>query len=110
MPAAKKESSKVTKKPEAKPQAKVEKKAAKPAPKKEEKKPAKPAAKSSSKTYMLTYRAEQRKWAIKIKGGEKVIKYFNTKAEAEEYLEELADNQGASVSIKKKDGKFQKKH
>lgn len=59
---------------------------------------------------MLSYRKEDKKWLIKIKGGEKPIKLFKTKAEAEEYLEEMADNQGASVSIKKRDGKFQKKH
>ena len=64
----------------------------------------------ASKTYLLSYRKEDKKWIIKISGGEKVIKTFKSIAEAEEYLEEMADNQGANVSVKKKDGKFQKKH
>lgn len=63
---------------------------------------------AASKTYHLTYRKDVDKWQIILTHGEKAIKLFKTKAEAETYLKELAANQKANVSIKKKDGKFQK--
>jgi hypothetical protein len=63
----------------------------------------------TSKTYLLSYRKEDRKWQIIQFKGKKAIKLFDTKAEAEAYLKVLAKNQDANVSVKKKDGKFQKK-
>ncbi len=62
----------------------------------------------TKKTYHLTYRQDKRQWQIILTHGDKAIKLFNTKAEAQVYLDKLADNQNANVSIKKKDGKFQK--
>lgn len=48
-------------------------------------------------------------WQVKIEGGKKATKRFNTKAEAEVYAKKLADNQGTIVMRQKKDGKLQKK-
>ena len=56
------------------------------------KKPAakKPAEKESKKVYHLTKRKEDDMWAITFVGGEKAVKLFKTKKEAEEYLEVLS--------------------
>ena len=122
-PAAKTTATKKTaeKKTAAKPAAKkttaTKTTATKPAAKKTaEKKPAaKPAAakkpaekKAPAKKQYITYRAEDRKWALTVQGGEKATKLFNTKAEAEEYAKTVAKNQGSKVVRQKKDGKFQK--
>ncbi len=48
-------------------------------------------------------------WQVKIEGGERATKRFNTKAEAEEYAKKVAKNQNTSVTRRKKDGTFQKK-
>ncbi|MBR1937893.1 MAG: DUF2188 domain-containing protein [Spirochaetales bacterium] len=47
-------------------------------------------------------------WAVKRQSSEKVIKYFKTKVEATEYLVKVSENQGTSVVIRLKNGKFQK--
>ena len=47
-------------------------------------------------------------WGIRRKGSEKIIKYFKTKVEATEYLVQVSENQGTSVIIRLKNGKFQK--
>ena len=93
----------VPKKEEKKP-AKVEKKPA--APKKVEKKPAKVEKKASepTKVYHLTKRKEDDMWAITFVGGSKPVKLFKTKKEAEEYLEVLTKNQGASALIRNSKG------
>lgn len=82
---------KVAKKEEKKPVKKVEKK---PAPKKED----------PTKVYHLTKRKEDGMWAITFVGGQKAIKLFKTKPEAEAYLETLAENQGASALIRNSKG------
>ena len=68
--------------------------AKKPAPKKED----------PTKVYHLTKRKEDGMWAITFVGGQKAVKLFKTKKEAEEYLATLADNQGASALIKNSKG------
>ena len=50
-----------------------------------------------TKTYHVAKREKDGKWTVKFAGGEKVIKTFDTKKEAEEYVEQLAENQGATV-------------
>ncbi len=113
-PAAKKEPANKT---AAKPAAE-KKTAAKPAAKKEAapkaaaaKKPAaKTASKKESKTYLISKNVEKNKWQVKAYGAERVLKYFVTKAEAEEYVKGLmANNENATVHKKKVNGKFQKK-
>ena len=104
-PAEKKEVAKpaAEKKAAAKPAAK--KTAAKPA---TEKKAAAP--KKDSKTYLISPNSEKNKWQVKAHGAERVLKYFNTKKEAEEYVKGLqANNSNAKVHKQKKDGTFQKK-
>lgn len=112
-PAAKKETAAkpAAKKTATKPAAE-KKTAAKPAAKKETapKAAAKPAAKKESKTYLISPNAEKNKWQVKAYGAERVLKYFNTKKEAEEYVKGLqANNENAKVHKQKKDGTFQKK-
>lgn len=47
-------------------------------------------------------------WAVKRQGSDKVIKYFKTKVEATEYIVKVSENRKTSVSIKLKNGKYQK--
>ena len=83
--------------------------AKKPAPKKAApaKKPAaKPAAskESDTKVYHLTKRKEDGMWAITFVGGQKAVKLFKTKKEAEEHLATLTKNQGATALIRNSKG------
>ena len=115
-PAEKKEVAKpaAEKKTAAKP---AEKKPAATKPAAEKKTAAKPAAekkaaapKKDSKTYLISPNSEKNKWQVKAHGAERVLKYFNTKKEAEEYVKGLqANNSNAKVHKQKKDGTFQKK-
>ena len=110
--------------------AKKETKAAKPAakkeaPKKEAPKKAEPkkaapkkaepkeAPKKNTASYHLSKRASDGKWQVFRAGSDKVIKLFNTKAEAEEYVKKMAENQGVAylthASKGKNKGKIQKK-
>ena len=110
--------------------AKKETKAAKPAakkeapkkeaPKKVEPKKAAPkkaepkeAPKKNTASYHLSKRASDGKWQVFRAGSDKVIKLFNTKAEAEEYVKKMAENQGVAylthASKGKNKGKIQKK-
>ena len=76
----------------------------KPEPKKPE--PKKPAAKKDepTKVYHLTKRKEDDMWAITFVGGQKPVKLFKTKKEAEEYLAVLTKNQGATALIRNSKG------
>lgn len=49
-------------------------------------------------------------WQVKRANAQKALKRFDTKAEAEAYAKQVANNQGESVIRKKKNGAFQKKH
>ena len=51
----------------------------------------------AKKVYHVSKRAEDGKWAVKFAGGEKVIKLFDTKAEALAYTDKMAENQGGTV-------------
>jgi len=67
---------------------------------------------SNDKAYHVAKRKEDGKWAIKLEKGEKVIKLFDTKIEAENYARQLAENQDARfvthASKGKNKGKIQK--
>ena len=123
-PAAKKAEPKAEeKKPAAKKAApaKEEKKEAPKAAKPEEKKPAakkaeakdEDAPKKNNASYHLSKRASDNKWQVFRAGSDKVIKLFDTKAEAEEYTKRMAENQGVSylshASKGKNKGRIQKK-
>ncbi len=90
--------------------AKEVKKAAKPAakPAKAEAKPAaKPAAKEAKegkKVYHVAKR-EDGMWQVKFAGGEKAIKLFKTKVEAEAYSKKMAENQGGALLMHNSKGK-----
>lgn len=90
----KKAAPKVTKKPEAKKET--------PDKKVEEKKPT--SKEGPTKVYHLTKRKEDDKWAITFVGGQKAVKLFKTKKEAEEYLATLTKNQGATALIRNSKG------
>lgn len=60
--------------------------------------------------YMVIYDKEKKDWVIKKTGALKASKRCKTKKEALEFVEKYAENQDLNISIKKKDGKFQKKY
>ena len=67
--------------------------------KKEEVKKAAPVAskeekKDSKRVYHVSKRESDGMWQVKFAGGEKVIKLFKTKVEAEAYTKQMAENQG----------------
>lgn len=68
----------------------------------------------AKKVYHVSKRAEDGKWALKFAGGEKVIKLFDTKAEAEEAAKKMGANQDATVLVHNskgaKAGKIAKAH
>ncbi len=53
----------------------------------------------AGKVYHVSKRKEDGKWQVFISGSDKVIKLFATKAEAEEYCEKMAKNQGATLLV-----------
>lgn len=65
-------------------------------------------AKSESITYRVTPDKERNKWRVKADGAARAIGYYNTKEEALKKAEDLkSKNKKASLSVHKKDGKFQ---
>ena len=110
------------KKPEKKPAAKKPEKkpvAKKVEPKKSAAKAKKPGEKvkeepkKNNASYHLSKRASDGKWQVFRAGSDKVIKLFDTKAEAEAYTKQMAENQGVAylshASKGKNKGKIQKK-
>lgn len=77
----------------------------------EKKKADKPAAKKTdNKVWHITKRDEDGQWQVKAEGASKATKLFRTKAEAEEYVKTLVNNnEGSRVVKHKKTGEFQKK-
>ena len=102
---AKKPAKKAEKKPEeAKPVKKqVENEEQKPAEKKEVKK-----EKQRKQVYMISYDKENKEWIVKKTEGERASKRCKTKAEALEVAKKLSESQDLKMSVKKKNGKFQK--
>lgn len=70
--------------------------------KKEAAAPAKDAG--PTKVYHLTKRKEDGMWAITFVGGQKAVKLFKTKKEAEAALKVLTENQGATALIRNSKG------
>lgn len=71
---------------------------------------AEPAKKPERKAvYRVIYDGENKEWMIKKDGATRVIRRVKTKAEAMEIANRLAENQDLSLTVQKKDGKFQKK-
>jgi FtsZ-interacting cell division protein ZipA len=64
--------------------------------------------KPSIKKYHISKRKEDGSWQVKMAGGSKAIKLFETQAEAIAYAKKLADNQEASIVIHKEDGSFRR--
>ena len=54
---------------------------------------------AQTKVYHVNKRASDGKWTVKFAGGEKVIKVFDTKAEAEAYTKKMAENQGGVMLV-----------
>lgn len=59
--------------------------------------------------YRVIYDKENKEWMVKKDGAQRVIRRVKTKAEALELANQFATNQDLSISVQKKDGKFQKK-
>ena len=59
--------------------------------------------------YRVTYDKEQENWVVKMDGAERASRRCATKEEALKVAKELAEKKDASLSVHKKDGKFQKK-
>ena len=81
--------------PKAKPA--VAKKPAKPAPKKAEPKKEEKKGPTAGASYHLSKRASDNKWQVFLTGSDKVIKTFDTKAEAQEYTKKMAANTGRTI-------------
>ena len=81
--------------PKAKPA--VAKKSAKPAPKKAEPKKEEKKGPTAGASYHLSKRASDNKWQVFLTGSDKVIKTFDTKAEAQEYTKKMAANTGRTI-------------
>lgn len=102
------------KKPEKKPVAKkVEPKKPEAKAKKPGEKVVKEEPKKNTASYHLSKRASDGMWQVFRAGSDKVIKLFKTKAEAEAYTKQMAENQGVAylshASKGKNKGKIQKK-
>ncbi|MDE6504391.1 MAG: DUF2188 domain-containing protein [Clostridia bacterium] len=95
---------------EEKPEPKAEEKSVKNTETKaEEKKPEEPAKeRDNGKVYHISKRKTDGKWQIKLEGGAKAIKLFDTQAEAVAYGKTLAENQDARFVLHKLDGSFRK--
>lgn len=55
--------------------------------------------KDATRVYHVVKRPEDNKWAVKFAGGEKVIKLFDTQAEAIAYSKQMAENQGGKMLV-----------
>ena len=65
--------------------------------------------KETAGVYRLSYSDKDKQWVIKRDGAKRVIATFHTKEEALKRIKELSNNQEVGFTVKKKDGKFQKK-
>ena len=60
---------------------------------------------AKKKMYHVSKRASDNKWTVKFAGGNKVIKLFDTKVEALEYANKLAEKQEGGVHVHASKGK-----
>ena len=58
--------------------------------------------------YSVTYDKDKKDWVVKKAGSERATKRCKTKKEAMETIEKLSSHNQINLSVKKKDGKFQK--
>ena len=58
--------------------------------------------------YDVLYDKEQENWIVRKRGGLRATRRFRTKDEALKFSKELATSRNAGLSVRKKDGKFQK--
>lgn len=69
--------------------------------------------KQKSNTYHIKKRPEDGKWEVRLSGGAKAIKLFDTKEQATEYTIKMAGNQEKAIVFHKSKGpnkgKFSKK-
>ncbi len=67
---------------------------------------------TANAAYHVSKRASDNKWQVFLAGSDKVIKLFNTKAEAEAWVKEKSESTGRTVLVHaskgKKKGKIQK--
>ena len=61
-----------------------------------------------NKTYHIAKRKVDNRWQVKMAGGSKAIKLFNTQYEAIDFAKKLAENQEAKIVIHKEDGTFRR--
>ena len=64
---------------------------------------------NTGKTYIVSKRESDGKWQLKYTGGERVIKLFDTKAEALEFAKARAENNDHAVLVKASKGQFKGK-
>ena len=64
---------------------------------------------AKKKMYHVSKRTSDNKWTVKYAGGEKVIKLFDTKVEALEYANKLAENNEGGVQFHASKGKYKGK-
>ena len=64
---------------------------------------------AKKKMYHVSKRTSDNKWTVKFAGGEKVIKLFDTKVEALEYANKLAENNEGGVQFHASKGKYKGK-
>lgn len=67
------------------------------------------AANTRAKVYRVSYNRKDHTWVIKRDRAGRVIDSFFTKAEAIARVNELSANQDVGFTVKKKNGRFQKK-
>ncbi len=65
--------------------------------------------KEQAQKYMVSYDKESKQWVVKKTGATRASKRCKTKQEAMQVAEKLAEKQDLNLTVKKKDGKFQKK-
>ena len=65
--------------------------------------------KPKTQKYMVTYDKDNKEWVVKKTGASRASKRCKTKKEAMEVAERLAASQELNLTVKKKDGKFQKR-
>ena len=71
-------------------------------------KPAPTPTVENPRIYHVSERKDLNKWQVKLQGGTKALKTFNTQAEAIDYAKELANTQGGHIKVRAKSGKFRK--
>ena len=66
------------------------------------------ADKAKTQKYMVTYDKESKLWVVKKTGAQRASKKFETKAQAFKFAERISGEKGMSLTVKKKNGQFQK--